>query len=66
MPLSYRGKPLIRILSLGTKIGGKPMYLVETCDLSCVVPDYVIGSDDGVGEIIRVAHQTRGNVLEQA
>lgn len=65
MPLSYRGKPLIRILSLGNKFGGKPMYFVETSEMTCVVPDVAIGSDDGVVEVIRVANQSRGNMLEE-
>jgi hypothetical protein len=38
---------------------------VETSEVSCVVPDYAIGADEGVGEVIRVATRTRGNVLEQ-
>lgn len=66
MPLSYQGKPLLRILALGNKCGGRPMYFVETPEISSVVPEHSIGADDGVGEIIRVANQTRGQILEQA
>jgi hypothetical protein len=64
MSLTYKGKPLRRLLNLGTKIMGKQMYFVETSEVSCVVPDYAIGADEGVGEVIRVATRTRGNMIQ--
>jgi hypothetical protein len=66
MSLSYRGKPLMRILALGNKYGRGAMYFVEIEGLTSVVPEHAIGADDGVKEIIRVAKQTRGNLLEAA
>ena len=53
-------------MALKARVGGSPAYFVETAELSSVVPEHAIGSDDGVGEIIRVANQTRGNRLEEA
>lgn len=66
MPLTFRGSPLRRILYLWTRNGQEAMYFVESyAQQSCVVPLSAIGSDKGVQEIIRVANQTRGSVLEE-
>lgn len=66
MSLSYKGNPLRRIQYLWTRKGQEPAYFVETTHgISSVVPLSGIGADGGVAEIIRVANETRGNVLEE-
>lgn len=65
MSLSYKGNQLRRIQYLWTRKGQEPAYFVETTHgISSVVPLSGIGADGGVAEIIRVANETRGNVLE--
>ena len=62
--LRYQGKPLRRIQYLWSRKGKEAAYFVETENgISSVVPMSAIGADGGIEEIMKVANETRGNIL---
>lgn len=61
--LTYKGHPVRRILFLGNKVTNRPLYYVETTELSCIVPRASINAEGGSEEVMRVARESRGEVL---
>lgn len=61
--LTYKGSPVLRIQFMWQRDWKEAMYFVDTPKESCIVPVSSIASPGGIREVMRIASETRGNML---